>query len=131
MNKYDIAYWIVTAIGVLAFIVLVTILTVLVHRLVTISGHEQVARWLDTLMDEDAEYMEHEQERRGMYAFGDPDAKSALRYFGLRYVIERRLHVIAYAIAWRIFIFQQDHMDLYTTVTWLNGGQEDDRNYNR
>lgn len=114
MTKYTIAYWLVTAIGVLAFIAFVTIAVVLVHRLVSISGHERVCAWLDDLGEQDAAYMEVEQERRTALFHGDPDASSLRRYYGVRFLIERALHRITYDLAWRIWRFQKENVDLYT-----------------
>jgi hypothetical protein len=115
MNRYDITYWLVTAVGIIAALAMVAVLVVLVHRLLSVSGHQRVCGWLDDLADQQAGYMEAEQERRAeMNAYGDEPHPSLRRYYGSRFLIERALHILTMSLAFRIWRFQKENINLYT-----------------
>ena len=114
MTKYEIAYWIVTAVGIMAAIVMVAVVAVLVHRLLSVTGHQRVCAWLDDLNDQQAGYMEAEQERRAEAALYCETPPSLRRYYGSYFLIERALHRITMSLAFRIWRFQKENVDLYT-----------------
>lgn len=93
MNKYEILSHLVTVIAVIA----VLVMAYLVHLLVTVHlSANALHQWLDRETDTYADYMEDEQERRTAIYHGDPDASSLRRWYGLSYLVERRLFVWQY-----------------------------------
>lgn len=95
MTIYDALYWLVTIVGIAAACGAVY----LVHLIWTVHlSTGSLHAWLDKASDEYADYMEWERDRRN-----ENSGESALRYYGLNFLVERALFRIQYDLACALY----------------------------
>lgn len=114
MTKYEFLSHLLTFVVVLALGGMFFSLRVILRSLSPGSVHA----WLDRETDTYADYMEDEQERRTALFHGDDDAKSLRRWYGISYLVERRLFVWQYRAAERLSRWQLQPQGEFDGQDW-------------